>query len=201
MSPLELDGFLTGVVVTPQGPRMDRPALGDNEPIFGTTPRSTPSSARRSFTTIPLSATSTAASSGWRSIASSIIGRCSSRETKSRATTPCARGSRLLEGDGAGAGDLEQARRGRAHKDHHRTVRQLLRSRVTLQMRPPATSMILLDADAELIPRMVLALRKLTRIREAAGRPAPLFRRRKLGRNDPCPCRSGKKYKRCCARA
>jgi uncharacterized protein len=59
----------------------------------------------------------------------------------------------------------------------------------------------LLDAEAELIPRMVLVLRKLTRIREAAGRPARLSRRRKLGRNDPCPCRSGKKYKRCCARA
>jgi uncharacterized protein YecA (UPF0149 family) len=54
--------------------------------------------------------------------------------------------------------------------------------------------------DAELIPRMVLVLRKLTRIREAAGRPAPLFRRRQLERNDPCPCRSGKKYKRCWAR-
>jgi hypothetical protein len=47
---------------------------------------------------------------------------------------------------------------------------------------------------------MVLVLRKLTRIPEAASRPAPLFRRRKLARNDPFPCRSGEKYKRRCAR-
>jgi uncharacterized protein len=59
----------------------------------------------------------------------------------------------------------------------------------------------LLDAEAALIPRMILVLRKLARIREAAGRPAPLPRRVKIGRNDPCPCGSGKKYKRCCARA
>jgi uncharacterized protein len=57
-----------------------------------------------------------------------------------------------------------------------------------------------LDDDAALIPRMILVLRKLARVREAARRPAPLSRRSKVGRNDPCPCDSGKKYKRCCAR-
>jgi uncharacterized protein len=55
-----------------------------------------------------------------------------------------------------------------------------------------------LDENAALIPRMILVLRKLARIREAAGRSAPLSRRNKLGRNDPCPCGSSKKYKRCC---
>jgi uncharacterized protein len=58
-----------------------------------------------------------------------------------------------------------------------------------------------LDEDAALIPRMILVLRKLARIREADTRPAPLPRRSKVGRNDPCPCGSGKKYKRCCGRA
>jgi uncharacterized protein len=58
-----------------------------------------------------------------------------------------------------------------------------------------------LDDDAALIPRMILVLRKLARIREAALRPAPFSRRSKVGRNDPCPCGPGKKYKRCCARA
>jgi SEC-C motif len=58
-----------------------------------------------------------------------------------------------------------------------------------------------LDADAALIPRMILVLRKLARIRETASRTTPFSRRSKLGRNDPCPCGSGKKYKRCCARA
>ena len=57
-----------------------------------------------------------------------------------------------------------------------------------------------LDEDAALIPRMILVLRKLARIREAAGRPAPFARSSKVGRNDPCPCGSGKKYKRCCGR-
>jgi uncharacterized protein len=55
-----------------------------------------------------------------------------------------------------------------------------------------------LDEQAALIPRMILVLRKLARIREAAGRPAPLQRRTKVGRNELCPCGSGKKYKRCC---
>ena len=59
----------------------------------------------------------------------------------------------------------------------------------------------LLDAEAALIPRMILVLRKLARIRSAAGPPAQLPRRVKIGRNDPCPCGSGKKYKRCCAPA
>jgi uncharacterized protein len=58
-----------------------------------------------------------------------------------------------------------------------------------------------LDEDAALIPRMILVLRKLARIREAGSRLPPLPRRNKVGRNDPCPCGSGKKYKRCCARA
>ena len=30
--------------------------------------------------------------------------------------------------------------------------------------------------------------------------PAPERRQRKVGRNEPCPCGSGKKYKRCCGR-
>ena len=40
-----------------------------------------------------------------------------------------------------------------------------------------------------------------TASREAAAPPEPVtFRREipKVGRNDPCPCGSGKKYKKCC---
>jgi preprotein translocase subunit SecA len=34
------------------------------------------------------------------------------------------------------------------------------------------------------------------------GRPTPVRREgRKIGRNEPCPCGSGKKYKRCCGAA
>jgi uncharacterized protein len=57
-----------------------------------------------------------------------------------------------------------------------------------------------LDEDAALIPRMILILHKLERIREAASRAPPLAHRSKVGRNDPCPCGSGQKYKRCCGR-
>jgi uncharacterized protein len=32
-------------------------------------------------------------------------------------------------------------------------------------------------------------------------RPQPPYRSNKIGRNDPCPCGSGKKYKRCCGGA
>ena len=65
----------------------------------------------------------------------------------------------------------------------------------------PSNLDALLDAEAALIPRMILILRKLARIRDTAGRSAPTSKREKVGRNDPCPCGSGKKYKRCCARA
>lgn len=58
-----------------------------------------------------------------------------------------------------------------------------------------------LDEQAALIPHMILILRKLARLRETVGRTAPLARRTKIGRNDPCPCGSGKKYKRCCGTA
>jgi len=48
------------------------------------------------------------------------------------------------------------------------------------------------------IPRAILLLRKIGEIRASrATRPAPT-RRTKVGRNDPCPCGSGKKFKRCC---
>jgi uncharacterized protein YecA (UPF0149 family) len=43
-----------------------------------------------------------------------------------------------------------------------------------------------------------LYLRSLHR---AGRRPAaPVRREAKVGRNDPCPCGSGKKYKKCCGR-
>jgi len=32
----------------------------------------------------------------------------------------------------------------------------------------------------------------------APAQPAPVTSEPKVGRNDPCPCGSGKKYKKCC---
>jgi uncharacterized protein len=51
------------------------------------------------------------------------------------------------------------------------------------------------------IPESVLGIYRQSRS-EAGGSPKP-FRREtaKVGRNDPCPCGSGKKYKKCCAAA
>jgi uncharacterized protein len=51
-----------------------------------------------------------------------------------------------------------------------------------------------LDQAATLIPRFILLLRKIAQFR--ASRPET--RRDKIGRNDPCPCGSDKKFKRCC---
>ena len=31
-------------------------------------------------------------------------------------------------------------------------------------------------------------------------KPSPVRAQKKVGRNDPCPCGSGKKYKKCCGR-
>lgn len=52
-------------------------------------------------------------------------------------------------------------------------------------------------ASAQIIPRLLPILRQLAQQRFSetglAPRSAP-----KIGRNEPCPCGSGKKYKRCC---
>jgi SWIM/SEC-C metal-binding protein len=32
------------------------------------------------------------------------------------------------------------------------------------------------------------------------NRPKPVAAEKKVGRNEPCPCGSGKKYKRCCGK-
>ena len=36
---------------------------------------------------------------------------------------------------------------------------------------------------------------------EGGEKPQPVRKQKKIGRNDPCPCGSGKKYKKCCGRA
>lgn len=56
-----------------------------------------------------------------------------------------------------------------------------------------------LDDAAEAIPRSILLLRKIAEIRASREQPKQPVRR-KIGRNDPCPCGSGQKFKRCCGR-
>ena len=69
------------------------------------------------------------------------------------------------------------------------------------------TTARLTEAAPELIPDMVLTLNAWTKGQArppapfgamAAGTPARPFHGRKTGRNAPCPCGSGRKYKRCC---
>jgi uncharacterized protein len=52
--------------------------------------------------------------------------------------------------------------------------------------------------SADLIPRVLPTLRKLAQIRSADPANRVSRRAAKTGRNDTCPCGSGKKYKRCC---
>lgn len=66
-----------------------------------------------------------------------------------------------------------------------------------LEFHPAADINDRLDAAAANIPRAILVLRKIAQLR--ASRPAARQASgNKPGRNDPCPCGSGKKYKRCC---
>jgi preprotein translocase subunit SecA len=63
---------------------------------------------------------------------------------------------------------------------------------------------------AELVPATPMPERRPTHLMahhpsvdgspSSPQRPAPAVRRERVGRNDPCPCGSGKKYKRCCGR-
>jgi uncharacterized protein len=55
----------------------------------------------------------------------------------------------------------------------------------------------LLDEAATAIPRATIILRKIAQFSTAHT----ASRRSKIGRNDPCPCGSGRKYKRCCGTA
>jgi uncharacterized protein len=55
-----------------------------------------------------------------------------------------------------------------------------------------------LDAAAAHLPRAILILRRIAQLRAMQRSTSPATRRGKICRNDPCPCGSGQKYKRCC---
>lgn len=54
------------------------------------------------------------------------------------------------------------------------------------------------EMTPDLIPSMVLTLNRWAKDRNATSQSDDPVRRTKIGRNEPCPCGSGKKYKRCC---
>lgn len=53
------------------------------------------------------------------------------------------------------------------------------------------------EQKVEELKKELLALTKATKSRAAINAPAHVI---KIGRNDPCPCGSGKKYKKCCGK-
>ena len=55
-----------------------------------------------------------------------------------------------------------------------------------------------LDEAAAMIPRSILLLRKIADLRASRPGGSVQTRRTKVGRNDPCPCGSSAKFKRCC---
>jgi uncharacterized protein len=59
----------------------------------------------------------------------------------------------------------------------------------------------LITGAPDLIPQYVLTLSAWTHARDVEGKVPDFetFRAEKVGRNEPCPCGSGKKYKKCCA--
>lgn len=54
------------------------------------------------------------------------------------------------------------------------------------------------DECAALIPRVLVTLWKLALIEEGNDFALQTHRQQKVGRNQPCPCGSGLKFKRCC---
>jgi len=55
------------------------------------------------------------------------------------------------------------------------------------------------DEHAELLPRAIVGMRSLALLHDGNANGLRSIQANKIGRNDPCPCGSGKKYKRCCA--
>ena len=58
-----------------------------------------------------------------------------------------------------------------------------------------------LDEAAAEIPWAILLLRKIAQMRASRTSRVQQTPRSKIGRNDPCSCGSGKKYKRCCGQS
>lgn len=67
-----------------------------------------------------------------------------------------------------------------------------------------ANFMMAIRITVGITPEQLLKLKraKANQLRTNAGgdAPAPIQKKKEVGRNDPCPCGSGKKYKNCCGR-
>lgn len=204
MSPLELDGYLTGIIVTPQAVPI-RPSvwmarvLGEEEPIFED----------EAQINAVLGAVAIRYNTLLRDIDRSLKRMETDRIVDHRPM--------FLTGDQKPTHDAVRewvCGLWKAIELAPDTWIELMHDKRTKVVLQPFSGFFdfagrdlhdvpvdMLDDDAALIPRMILLLRKLARLRQATGNPLPLPRRAKVGRNGRCPCGSGKKYKRCCGRA
>jgi uncharacterized protein len=93
---------------------------------------------------------------------------------------------------------LSLRRRAWAPLMRHRSAGRLIASIAALFQDDPEEALTpdLREALVETLPEIVLAIANFWR--DGAHGLAQPVRAQKIGRNDPCPCGSGKKYKKCC---
>lgn len=78
-------------------------------------------------------------------------------------------------------------------------------SQVEVEIEPEKLFYNMLAADAEYLYGLpqwedILGEDKMTQIAKEYKKSKTVVKGKKIGRNDPCPCGSGKKYKHCCGR-
>lgn len=56
------------------------------------------------------------------------------------------------------------------------------------------------NVNVNRVPQRQQVAEEITTNQEQSGGNKPIVKEAKVGRNDPCPCGSGKKYKKCCGR-
>lgn len=78
-------------------------------------------------------------------------------------------------------------------------------SQVEVEIEPEKLFYNMLAADAEYLYGLpqwetILGEEKMTQIAKEYKRSKTIVKGKKIGRNEPCPCGSGKKYKHCCGK-
>lgn len=58
----------------------------------------------------------------------------------------------------------------------------------------------ILNVNVNRVPQRQQVAEEVTTNQEQSGGNKPVVKEEKVGRNDPCPCGSGKKYKKCCGK-
>jgi uncharacterized protein len=197
MSPMELDGYLTGIVVSPDlllpSRWIDR-IWGEDEPIFDGFDE--------------MQAVIAAVMDHYNAITAALDAGFKQIEAKKEAgyrplflaasTTPSHEVVRTWVRGFGKAMALSPTRWSALAEDER--LRPLLSPFISFlgiaepDFESADTIDEILDAAANAIPRATIVLRKVAQFctERAAGRPG------KIGRNDPCPCGSGLKHKRCC---